>query len=448
MGQHKKIHKLMPLALRLSNRKLNFCCKNLAGLALSALLLATVTNSVEAAQEKARRADEFVDSIGVNTHLYYDSSVYYQKYSALIKPKLLELGVRHIRDGCTRNYNGYMTRLKELKNLGIRTTLVCDPRYLTASSAVSLVKEIGTDVVEAVQATNEYNLSGDGNWVNTLRNYQKQLWQGLKGSSATAGVKVYGPALSGGSAYIALGDMSGYQDYGTMNNYMSGRNPGNSGWGSDGYGSLGWNVRAAKKASVSKSVLTTETGYHSVFSTSDGHRGIPDDVAGKYTPRIALEHFNYGIPRTFLYEFINVYNDPGSLYRNFGLLRNDGSQKPAYSALKNLLNLLKDPGSSFTTGSLDYVLGGNTANIHRTLLQKRDGRFYLILWKEVPGYNVDTKQYISVPSQKVSVTLNTYISKATIYIPNDSSNFKSSQTYPKQLNIDVPDRPVVIMLEK
>ena len=93
-------------------------------------------------------------------------------------------------------------------------------------------------------------------------------------------------------------------------------------------------------------------------------------------------------------------------------------------------------------------MGGDTANIHRTLLQKRNGRFYLILWKEVPGYNVDTKKYVSVPSQKVSVTLNTYISKATVYLPNDSSSLKSSQTYPKQLSIDVPDRPVVIMLEK
>ncbi|KJH72050.1 hypothetical protein [Aliterella atlantica] len=448
MGQPKEGHKLMLLALRLSNKKLNFCLKNVAGLALSMMWIAAITNSAQAAQEKARRADDFVNSIGVNTHLYYDASIYYKRYNDLIKPKLLELGVRHIRDGCTRNYNGYMTRLKELKNLGIRTTLVCDPRYLSASSAVSLVKEIGTDVIESVQVTNEYNLSGDGNWANNLRNYQKQLWQGMKGSSSTAGIKIYGPALSGASAYSTLGDMSAYQDYGTMNNYMSGRNPGNSGWGGGGYGSLDWNVRSAKKASLSKPVLTTETGYHSVVSTSNGHRGIPDDVAGKYTPRLALVQFNYGIPRTFIYEFLNTYYDPGSLYMNFGLLRNDGSQKPAYGALKNLINLLKDPGASFTPGTLDYVLGGDTTNIRRTLLQKRDGKFYLILWKEALGYNVDTKKYISVPSQKVTVTLNTSISKATTYIPNDSANYKSSQTYPKQLSIDVPDRVVVIKLEK
>ena len=441
-------NKLMPIALGFKGKKLIDSTKNLMGLGLNLLLLVATMRSAQAAPENARSADEFVDSIGVNTHLYYDSSVYYQKYDSLIKPKLQQLGVRHIRDGVTRNLNGYMDRLKELATLGIRSTLICDPRDITPQAAVSLVKELGTNVVEAVQGPNEYNLSGDGNWVNNLRNYQQQLYTAINNDSVTQNVQVYGPSLSGGAAYSAIGDLSAYVDYGTMNNYFSGRNPGNGGWGDDGYGSLDWNVRTAKKASVSKQIITTETGYHSVVSTNDGHRGVPEDVSGKYTPRLLLEQFNYGIPRTFIYELINVSYDPNSLYNNFGLLRDDGSEKPAFVAVKNLIGLLKDPGSTFTPGSLDYVLGGSTANIHHTLLQKRDGRFYLILWKEVASFNVDTKQTINVSSQKVSLTLNTAIAKATIYIPNDSSNWTSQQTYPKTLDIDVSDRPVVIELAK
>ncbi|KJH70051.1 hypothetical protein [Aliterella atlantica] len=418
-----------------------------AKLVASILVLGLFSSSVQAAEEKARRADDFVDSVGVNTHLYYNESVYYKRYNDLIKPKLVELGVRHIRDGCVYNLNGYMDRLRELKELGgIRATLVCDPRDIKVDAAVDLVKEIGTDVIEAVQATNEYNLSGNGNWASDLRNFQRQLWQGIKGDGATSGVKVYGPSLVEAGAYAALGDMSEYQDYGAMNNYMSGRNPGNSGWGSDGYGSLDWNVRSTKKASLSDPIVTTETGYHQVTSTGNGHKGVPEDIAAKYTPRLVLEQFNYGIPRTYIYEFINTYNNPGSLYMNFGLLRNDGSEKPAYKALKNLFNLLKDPGASFSPGSLDYVLSGDTEDVHHTLLQKQDGTFYLVLWLEKSGYNVDTKKWLDVPTQKVTLTLNTEISKATIYVPNDSSSMKSSQTYPKQLDIDVSDRAQVIEL--
>ncbi len=441
-------NKLMPLALGFTGKKFIDSTKNLMGLGLNVLLLVATMRSAQAVPETARSADEFVDSIGVNTHLYYNSSVYYQEYDSLIKPKLQQLGVRHIRDGGTRNLNGYLDRLKELATLGIRSTLICDPRDITPQAAVNLVKEIGTNVVEAVQGPNESNLSGDGNWVNNLRNYQQQLYTAIKNDSVTRNVQVYGPSLSGGGAYNAIGDLSAYVDFGTTNNYYSGRNPGTNGWGDDGYGSLDWNVRIAKRASVSRQIITTETGYHSVVNTNDGHSGIPEDVSGKYTPRLLLEQFNYGIPRTFIYELINVSPDPNSLYNNFGLLRDDGSEKPAFVAVKNLIGLVKDPGSTFTPGSLDYVLGGNTADIRHTLLQKRDGRFYLILWKEVSSFNVNTKQRINVSSQKVSLTLNTAIAKATIYIPNDSPNWTSQQTNPKTFDIDVSDRPVVVELAR
>ncbi len=441
-------YKLMLLAFCFRGKKFGFHSKSLMGLGLNLLLLITTVRSVQAAPETARRADDFVDSIGVNTHLYYDSSVYYQKYDTLIKPKLVELGVRHVRDGAVRNMNGYMDRLRELEKLGIRFTLGCDLRGITPQAVVSLVKELGTDLVAGVQGPNEYNLSGDSNWANNLRDYQKRLYQAVKADPVTKNVQVYGPPLTEPGAYSALGDISAYIDFGTINHYYSGHNPGIWGWGSDNYGSIDWKVRAAKISSVSKPVVITETGYHGLVNTSEGHKGVPDDVSGKYMPRLYLEHFNYGVPRTFVYELIDVYYNPNAVDRNLGLLRNDGSERPSFKALKNLIGLLKDSGASFTPGSLDYFLGGNTANIHHTLLQKKDGRFYLILWQEVSGFNVSTKQVIKVSSQKVNVTLNTSIAKATMYVPNDSSDWVSQQTYPKQLNIDVSDRPVVIELAK
>ena len=446
--EKEQTYKLMLLKFCSKVNKLSSGSKNLIGLGLNFLLLISTVQAAQAVEEKARSADGFVNSIGVNTHLYYDGSVYYQKYSSVIKPKLSQLGVRHIRDGCVRNLNGYLDRLKELQTLGIRSTLVCDPRNITPQAAVSLIKELGTDVVETVQGPNEYDLSGDGNWVNQVRSYQQQLYQAVKGDSVTQNVKVYGPSLSGGGSSAAVGDLSAYMDYGTMNNYFSGRNPGTAGWGSNDYGSLNWNIQTAKKASVSKSIVSTETGYHNVVNTSDGHSGVPEDIAGRYTLRLFLENYNYGIPRTFAYELINVYYSSTSLYDNFGLLRNDGSEKPAFVALKNLIGILKDSGANFTPQSLDYFLGGNTANIHHTLLQKQDGRFYLILWQEVSGFNVNSRQTIKVSSQKVDVTLNTQIAKATIYTPTDSPNWTYQQSYPKQLSVDVSDRPVVIELSK
>ncbi len=57
-----------------------------------------LTLAASAAPVPAKSADAFVDSIGVNTHLDYTESPY-ARFNDLIKPKLKELGVRHIRDG-------------------------------------------------------------------------------------------------------------------------------------------------------------------------------------------------------------------------------------------------------------------------------------------------------------------------------------------------------------
>jgi hypothetical protein len=434
------------IGLCLNQVKPNFRLASTVGVTFS-LCTNLFVSSVNAASETARSADSFVDSIGVNTHLYYQDTVYYQKYEELIKPKLLELGVRHIRDGGTRNLNGYLDRLKELQTLGIRSTLHFGWRNITPQGAAALIKELGKDVVAAAQGPNEPDLNGGNNWVNQTRSYQQELFQAIKGNSATASVPVYGPSLTGEAAFNALGELCSSVDYGTINEYYSGRNPGTPGWGSDGYGSINWKVKQAKKTCSSKPGVITETGYHNTVSTNEAHRGIPEEIAGKYFPRLFLEHFNYGIPRTFGYELINESNDANNLYKNFGLLRYDGSEKPAFVALKNLIGLLKDPGSSFTPGSLDYVLSGNTTNVHNTLLQKRDKKFYLILWQEVSSFDVTAKQKIDVPTQQVTLTLNTPIAKATTYLPNKSTQWVKQDTNPKQITLDVPDYPMVVELE-
>jgi len=41
----------------------------------------------------------------------------------------------------------------------------------------------------------------------------------------------------------------------------------------------------------------------------------------------------------------------------------DGSPKPAYTALKNLISMLKDPGPAFPLNNLQFTLTGDTANV-------------------------------------------------------------------------------------
>lgn len=405
--------------------------------------------SVGAEVEAAYKADDFVDSIGVNTHLFAEPSVYHQQYNEIIKPKLLELGVRHIRDKATPNTNGYLDRLKELGNLGVRSTLFCDPRWIGPQKAADLVKELGVGVVvDAVQGPNEYNLSGDSNWVDVLRTYQSQLYQIFKADSATSRLPIVGPSMTSDAAYQAVGDLNPIVDYIGLHQYFAGRHPGTSGWGDNGYGSINWYLTVATKYSNygSKIPIVTETGYNNTINTPSTNKGVPEAIAAKYIQRSLLELFNAGVKRSFLYEFIDYYYAPNDKEYNFGLLRNDGSEKPAFVALKNLIALLKNPGVDFTPGSLDYVLSGNTNNVHRLLLQKGDGKFYLILWQEVPSYDVNTKEAFEVPRQLVKLTLNTPIALANIYMPTVGSQWNQQYTFPQQIEFEVPDEPVVVEL--
>jgi hypothetical protein len=135
---------------------------------------------------------------------------------------------------------------------------------------------------------------------------------------------------------------------------------------------------------------------------------------------------------------------------NFGLLRNDGSSKPAFIALKNLISLLENSNGltakSFTRKSLNYTLSGNTSTIHHTLLQKNDGKFYLILWQDVLSFDTKIKTDIAVSESQVTLNLNTLINKAATYQPLKSLTPLDQYANPQQLQLMVPDHPLVIEL--
>lgn len=123
-------------------------------------------------------------------------------------------------------------------------------------------------------------------------------------------------------------------------------------------------------------------------------------------------------------------------------MRNDFSPKPAYTALRNTIALLEDPGPTFEPGSLDYALIGDTTNVHRTLLQKRDGTFYLVLWQEVASDGASP-----VAERPLTVDPAMPVGKVTVYRPNFSSAPVNAYAAPDKVNVSVPDYPVILEIE-
>ncbi|MGB3681943.1 MAG: hypothetical protein WA990_05600 [Rubrobacteraceae bacterium] len=415
---------------------------------LLATTLVMVVKPAQSTVKPAKRADSFVGSIGVNTHFRFLDTAYNEKYP-LVKKKLDALGVRNVRDGAFISPHDRVNdlvygRYRELARMGLRFNLIVDPRkegLRTVDSAkIAKIASMVGPSLNSLEGPNEYNLSDNANWAADLTAYQKNLYNAVKSNSSTKNKPVVGPSL--GRPYPdKKPDLSAYADYANMHSYPGGRIP--SDWGLDNY-----IIPAARKVGGSKPLMATETGYHTAANWNGPHSGVSEKAMGKYTSRLALEYFNRNIAKTYTYELIDQKPDPKGTDReeNFGLLRNDGTEKPAYRALKNLIYLLEDPGPRFKPDSLNYSLGGDLKNVRRTLLQKRDGTFYLVLWQEASSYDPSAGRDISVPTRKVTLTLNQSVGATATYLPNASVSPVKKYAAPKQLALNVPDQPLIVEL--
>lgn len=407
--------------------------------ALAMLVTAVTLTPASAVAQETVPADRFVDSVGVNVHLHYGGWLYREDFP-LIKARLIELGVRHIRDGLVdTKWLPYYDRHNELGRAGIKGVFIAGPR-----DTAEFLAEYPTrmkDAFEAYEAPNEYNTKKDVNWAQTLTQAMARL-RSLQDVPGVSHFPVYGPSLTTEAAYAALGDLSYLFDAANLHNYFGGRHPGTGGWGSNGYGSIAWNLNLARGYGGGKQVVTTETGYRDDLSVVDS---VPQEVAGLYMPRVLLQQFRAGIIRTYMYELADATNSG-----NWGLLEEDGAPKPAFRAVKGLLNLLADPGPAHTPQDLSYSVLGGTSDVHHMAFQKRNGRYYLALWLELPSYNQNTREPQSVTAQSVSVTLPTAMRQLRTHRwqPDGSVSTSSSTVRSARVVLSVTDALTVIELAR
>jgi hypothetical protein len=408
-----------------------------------AFILFTLLSGLPAAEEpaphipeKARSADAFVDSLGVNVHLGYSDTVYY-RFEELIKPKLLELGIRHVRDGLRLDRKDVIARLTILAENGIRSDLLVNPK-----EAVAIAKALKKSVL-TVEGRNEPD-HGNG-WEAAARDENKALYAAIKADPETANIPVVvsGMANTRDSAakLAASGLTSESLDFGNMHSYPGGLNPVSGGWGIP----LTKAIEQERKVCGDKPIICTESGYHNRLEEK-GHPGVSEAAAAKYLPRLFFTYFNRGIVRTFSYEFIDGKPDPKNedIERHFGMLHNDGSPKPVFTAVKRLIALLKDPGEPLTPGALDYTLSGETKNVEHALLQKRDGRFFLVLWLEVVSFDTKAKQDLAVAPHEVVVKFAAPIAKVTIHKPSSATEPVATFAATGEIKVSVPDELLVI----
>jgi hypothetical protein len=395
--------------------------RHVALLAVASLVLALPSAATAAVQ--ARQADAFVDSIGVNVHTAYNDTPYVSEF-ATVEQRLQELGIRHVRDEL-RDFPdraGQYQRLNQLAADGIGLTLTVGSPEDGIDGLEALLAIAADDLegVEALEGPNEYSTSGDPEWKPKLLAYQQALYEQAKDDPDLAPLPVIGPSIVHNDQ-AELGYIAPILDFGNIHSYPQGNPP----------DALGPFISRATLNSAEKPIWATETGYHTALNWSGEHPPVPEAAMATYMPRLFLEYFRWGIVRTFSYELLDEWPDPDLNDResNFGLLRNDLTPKPAFDALRNTIAILEDPGPQFAPAALDYTLseGGvafsepESTGLHKVLLQKRDGSFFLALWRTASVWSVASEEPVPAVPQPVQVAVEPGIESATAYLPNVSA---------------------------
>jgi len=414
------------------------------------IALSIASSQLHAAVEQAKPSDDFVESLGVVIHLPYTGGAY-GNYTGLIKPKLVELGVRYIRDGIVvRGSQGgrdaFATKLLDLQSTtGIKAVLAFSGDDMTTVS--NFLTSCSAAVV-GVEGPNEpdlskYNFIYNGNgwqggvqvgqgWAVGAKNYQTALFNLINNTPAFANWDIQQMSMGWGGNSSTVGNHEAYADFGNFHWYVQAAYP------PELPSQLDWLTNNARIISPIKQLMPTESGYPAVSAASEA-------VHGRYIMRTLCEGFRKNFKRTFIYELIDENTTD-----KFGLLRNDTTPRPAFTGIKNLVALLKDSGTIFTPGSLNYTVTdssttypADSAGLRRFLVQKRDGRFLLVIWHAAKsGYGNGNP----VPVTDRSVTLgfaSTYGSIKT-FLPLSGTSAVQTFTNRSSVVVSVPDHPLVV----
>lgn len=369
---------------------------------------------------KAQRSNLAADAVGVNTHLNYTGSVYDTQYEAIIKPRLAELGTKHIRDHFgNEKINARYVELAH--QYGIKLLLIHDDGGNDLERNREEVKRLNginriKPVVDLIEPANERDNGWNNDWAR-LCGYMKSYHDLYKADAQTAAIPLLGPSFANtrnsavdfakvcthASMHMDMGNLHGYSGLFPESQIAGG-------WGI----SLEKALAAYRAICADKPIIETESGYK-MSEGADGHPAVSQRTAAKYSPRLVLERMSSGVNQLYFYQLINNSED-------FGLLNADGSARLQFTALKNFIHLMADAGADFVPGTLNYALTGDLQDLRQMLFQKRNGNFMLVIWQGVNGSEGGMKNndYTDVnhPDRKVTLHLAKKSPLINVYRPS------------------------------
>lgn len=396
-----------------------------------------------------RPAHAFIESVGVCVHI---AAAPYSSDFPRFRERLRTSGIRYVREEVRLTDN--VGRWRELQeDGGARWHLLASPTTNTVQQALQRVAELGRENVSAVEGQNE----GDapwfaaqpvvrGNWSGTVTAYQRDLYRAFRELYTASTLPVVSPTLldwrPGDVALIQ--DAAAFCDIVALHAYVQHAQEPET---SMPNAALAWYVRNYLDPFKSGApMMVTEAGYSNVVTP--GGRGLSERAASIYLPRLLLHNFTSGVVRTFLYELMDGGSDPANTEHHYGLVRFDGTPKPAYHAVRALLWALQDQDGK-TTGAIidqgaELRFSDAPLDLRQQVLHMRDGRVIMAFWRAVRSWDVEGGEDIAVPRQPVSVISSRIAIRAELFVPNDDKCWSSVPVANGRIVVPVSDRVTLL----
>jgi len=367
----------------------------------------------------ARMADDVCETYMVNTKLWWKDSVY--GHTDAVVNLLKDLGVRIVRERLTtgtstgtRNqqramlalaasgcrWHATIGNLTDWKNAGAVN------RNAMSHLSSYYKPRVGGDLSRLIHSLGGCNeINGpvyyghvDSNWAYHARIMQKALWAAAKNNAATSRLAVAGPSTRTDTTRTQaalLGDLSAICDTGNAHMYNRGTSPTRY---------IDDHIALLRTCFPKvRNWVFTETGYNDSEQSNLGVT-IPTEAVASYVVRGIGDFFN----RRSVYGRFELLDDPDVIdsstqsrinqtterEAHFGLIAMTKNtvkapspdtwvKKPEFYAVQRFLALLSDRGPSFSPSGLSLAITGGGSGLQKSLVQKRNGKHYLLLWRDV-----------------------------------------------------------------
>ena len=393
------------------------------------------------------RATDFVNDIGVDTHIPYTDGGYVN--IANVVADLKYIGVNQVRDGLSNGEYGSapLSSFVSLAQQGVQFTLIVGGSLTTATlqAKLALIDALNTAVpgsVVAVEGTNEINnqpitFNGVGGQQGAI-DLQQAIYASVHADPKLVGVSVdyftgYGVDGYGPDPAVT----PGLADYDTQHPYPR-----------FGQAPATWIAPATVLSNEYGSpgpAVYTETGYSTYGAGGDT---VSPDVQAKYILDLLFDAAKDGISRTYLYQLMDAYA-PGSPQGDdgYGLFDPSGAPKPAATALHNLTAILSDSGAAdttFTPTPLAYTLTGLPSTGNSLEIQKSDGTTDIAVWAEPQIWDQSSQTEIAAPTVAATVNLGAYYRTVTVYDPLNSAAPIATYNNVASVQLALTDHPLIV----